>query len=345
MPIRNAAVVCRHGVIHDAGPAVPILRKYPYHQVHSIQNAVLMPGLINSHAHLELPPLLEAIRGRTFPNWVLNLIFAKKKLLREHYVQAASTNIDTLIKTGTTTVGDICTHGVSPTLLERSGIRAVVFHEIISMAATVTSSKFIVSCLNNQPYAIIQNGISPHSPYTVSESVLRQLIMLLKKRTVKLSMHIAESKDEISLLQGRRSGLQGLYRFAGWDLNLAPRGKSSFEYLQRIGFLSPALLAVHAVHVTDEDILRIKRSKVSVAHCPRSNKETRVGRMPLKKFLDADIPVGLGTDSLASSPSLNMWDEMRYAYRIHRHDGITAMDVLTMATRSEEHTSELQSLS
>ena len=159
------------------------------------------------------------------------------------------------------------------------------------------------------------HGLSPHSPYTVSEPALRSIRGLMQRKDIRLAMHIAESKDEIRLLQGKKSGFEKLYHLAGWDLSWAPRGNSSFEYLQRIGFLSPNLLAVHAVQVTDKDIELIKKSKVSVAHCPRSNKETHVGRMPLKKFLDAGITVGLGTDSLASSPSLNMWDEMRYAYK------------------------------
>src|SRR5512143_4151231 len=145
-------------------------------------------------------------------------------------------------------------------------------------------------------------------------------------------MHVAESKDEIRLLQRKKSGMEKLYQFAKWEPAWAPIGTSPFGYLERIGFLSSNLLAVHAVQVTDKDIELIKKSNVSVAHCPRSNKELGVGRMPLKKFLDAGITVGLGTDSLASSPSLNMWDEMRYAYRIHRSDGITVEDIFTIAT-------------
>ncbi len=91
-------------------------------------------------------------------------------------------------------------------------------------------------------------------------------------------MHIAESKDEINLLQRYKSDLENLYRFAQWDLDEAPRGKSPFDYLERIGFLSSRLLAVHAVHVTGKDIELIKKSKVSIAHCPRSNKEIGVGQ-------------------------------------------------------------------
>jgi len=178
----------------------------------------------------------------------------------------------------------------------------------------------------------MRSGLSPHSPYTVSEPVLRAVRRFSLEKDIRLAMHIAESKDETRLLQGKKSGLWELYRLAEWDISRAPTAASSFEYLRRIGILSPALLAVHAVQATVRDIALIKKSGVSVAHCPRSNKETGVGRMPLKKFLDAGITVGLGTDSLASSTSLNMWDEMRYAYNIHRRDGVTPRDIFMLAT-------------
>jgi 5-methylthioadenosine/S-adenosylhomocysteine deaminase len=145
-------------------------------------------------------------------------------------------------------------------------------------------------------------------------------------------MHIAESQDEVRLLQRKKSGLEELYRLAGWDIGWAPHGDSSIEYLKGIDFLSPNLLAVHAVQVTGNDLDCIRKANVSIAHCPRSNKETGVGKMPLKMFLDAGIIVGLGTDSLASSPTLSLWDEMRYAYQIHRRDGVSAEDIFKLAT-------------
>lgn len=145
-------------------------------------------------------------------------------------------------------------------------------------------------------------------------------------------MHVAESQDEIRLLQRKKNGLEKLYQAAGWDIAWAPEADSPFDYLHRLGLLSRNFLAVHAVQATDRDISLMKKSRTPVAHCPRSNKETGVGKMALKKFLDAGITIGLGTDSLASSPSLNLWDEMRYALRVHKNSGISAWDIFTMAT-------------
>jgi len=329
-PIDNGAIALNHGAILSVGPANQIMHAYSGHRVHRIENAVLLPGLINLHTHLELPNLLHRIRTKTFPEWILNVIQAKKGLNNQAYLRSTMENINMLIHTGTTTVGEICTHGVSPSLLKQSGLRTMLYHEIIEMDPSVVRLHF--SSLLSRPSSVIQSGLSPHTPYTVSEAALRAINQFSRKKDIRLAMHIAESKDENKLLQRKKSGLERLYRFANWDLAWAPMGSSSIEYLNRIGFLSPDLLAVHAVQVTDKDIELISKSNVSVAHCPRSNKELSVGRMPLKKFLAAGINVGLGTDSLASVPTLSMWDEMRYAYRIHRRDGISAEDIFRIAT-------------
>jgi cytosine/adenosine deaminase-related metal-dependent hydrolase len=290
-----------------------------------------MPGLINVHTHLELPPLLDAIRAKTFPDWVLNLIQVKKELDHTGYAIAAKQNVRSLILSGTTTVGEICTHGVSPGVLTQSGLRAIIYKEIINMNPSSLVPR--PSSLVSRPLSgLIQTGISPHAPHTVSETALLQIKKIALQKKIRLCMHVAESKDEIRLFQGKKSGFEKLYRVAGWDTAWAPSADSPFKYLHRLGLLDPNFLAVHSVQVTDKDISLIKGSRVSVAHCPRSNSETGVGKMPLKKFLDAGVAVGLGTDSLASSPSLNLWDEMRHAYRIHRFTGVTARDIVKLAT-------------
>ena len=328
--IDNGAVAINKGTILAAGAADKIKERFSGHRIYRLRNAVLLPGLVNLHTHLELPPILDAIRAKSFPDWVLNLIQAKKTLTPDDYAAAVKTNLVALVHTGTTSIAEICTHGESPALLEKTGLRATIFHEIISMNSVRPFTS--LSSLSPHPSSLIHHGFSPHTPYTVSEAVFRQIKKSAQAKHLRLCMHVAESKEELRLLQRKKSGLEKLYQLAGWDLSLAPKGSSSFEYLNRIRLLSPNLLAVHAVQVTDNDIKLIEKSETSVAHCPRSNKETGVGRMPLKKFLNAGITVGLGTDSLASVPSLNMWDEMRYALRIHRRDGVTAKDIFKLAT-------------
>jgi 5-methylthioadenosine/S-adenosylhomocysteine deaminase len=346
-PIKSGAIVIIRDRIAAVGPADRIIKHYPKHRLYRFENTVLMPGLVNLHTHLELPRLLDAVRAPAFPDWVLNLVRAKKDLTANDYASTAAQNIKTLIRSGTTTVGEICTHGASPELLKRSGLRAVIYHEMISMdpsspahlwtKATVlplSQDADMVGLLHiSRPLSsLVQTGLSPHAPYTVSKATLIRIKEVSRKKDLRLAMHVAESRNEIRLLQGKKSGFEKLYRAAGWDPAWAPSADSSIHYLHGLGLLGKNFLAVHAVHATDSDILLIRKTRASVAHCPRSNRETHVGKMSLRKFIDAGITVGLGTDSLASSPSLNMWDEMRYAYRVHRRDGVSALTVFTLAT-------------
>jgi cytosine/adenosine deaminase-related metal-dependent hydrolase len=329
-PINNGAVVFSRETILAIGPTEKIIRQYPGHRILHLKNSILLPGLVNVHTHLELPPILDLIRARTYADWVLNLIKTKRVLGNNDYALAARQNIKTLIRTGATTVADICTHNVSPALLRQSKMRALIYREVIAMDPSSLVPR--LSSLVSRPSSLVRHGISPHAPHTVSEQVLRKLKDMSIRKKLRLCMHVAESRDEIKLLQGKKSGLDSLYNTAGWDKTWAPSADSPFEYLHRLGLLNPHLLAVHAAQATDKDISLIRKSRVPIAHCPRSNKELGGGRMPLKRLLDAGITVGLGTDSLASSPNLSMWDEMRYAYRIHQRDGVTPKDIFSLAT-------------
>lgn len=331
-PVNEWAVVIKKGTIQAVGPFQQITRQFIRHRIYRIKNAVLMPGLVNVHTHIELSELLGTIRSKTFSEWILKLIKAKKGLTLEDYTSTTEKNLNTIIQTGTTTIGEICTHRVSPALIRKSALRAVVFQEIIKMGSGIGVQSSGMRLSLGADSLLMKFGLSPHASYTVSEPSLRDITMLANRRNLRIAMHVAESRDETRLLRGKKSGLENLYRLAGWDLDWAPQGASSIEYLNRIGILSPNLIAVHAVQISDRDIALIKKSGVSVAHCPRSNKNTGVGRMPLKKILDAGITVGLGTDSLASSPSLSMWEEMQFAHNIHRRDGITAKDIFRLAT-------------
>jgi len=328
--IIDGAIVIRSGKIVAVGRSGLVTRSNPGHRIIRLEHSVLMAGLVNIHAHLELPPLLDRIRAMNYTQWVLNLLKAKKGLTQDDYASAAKANVNAILAAGTTTIADICTHNASPAVLARSGLRALIYHELISMDR---ESRVPVVPRTGRPTSpLVRYGISPHSPHTISETALKAAQRKALKTGMSICMHVAETKDELNLLKGKASGLDNLYAAARWDTAWAPRARSSFEYLRRIGILGPRFLAVHVVHVDDADIAVIKRSGACIAHCPRSNRALGVGKMRLASFLKAGIPVGLGTDSLASVPSLNLWDEMRFAYRSHRSSGISPAVILHLAT-------------
>jgi len=329
-PKKKWAILIKNGRILTTGPAESLQRSFSRNKVVDLHEAIVMPGLVNVHTHLEIPSLHEKIAAGTYSSWVLNLLKIKRSLSQRDYRTAATENIRSLLESGTTTIGEISTHRTSPKLLAESGLRAHVFQEIISMdPAKGTPSP---ASLLQRDRSLIRFVLSPHSPHTVSEQALGVIRDLQERKHFRLSMHAAETKAEGRLLRREKGDLDRLYSAAGWRREWSPEAPSSIALLGRIGILGPSLLLVHAVDVSDKDIAMIKRSDTAVSHCPRSNHSLHVGTMPLKKMLDAGIPVGLGTDSLASVPTLNLWDEMRFAYNLHRKNGISPQDILYLAT-------------
>ena len=195
VPIENGAIAVRYGKILAVGPASSVIRKFSSHKILVLKNAILMPGLINLHTHLELPPLLARIRAGKFSEWILNLVAVKKGLHLKDYRNASRANIRTLVETGTTTVGEICTHGVSTTRL-RKRTAGSSFREIIQLeSGKGHGARRLIKPRPDSPS--VKYGFSPHTPYTVSESMLHVIARLAKKSNKRLAMHIAESKDEI----------------------------------------------------------------------------------------------------------------------------------------------------
>lgn len=329
-PLIHGAVVVQSGLIRAIGPVERILRRYPGHRTLTCMKSVVLPGLVNVHTHLELPPLRAGIRPTSYVDWVLNLIKSRSRWTKADHVRAADMNIISLLHTGTTTVGEICTYGCSPALIKRYGMRSVIFHEVVSMEPE--SFKPASSAWKFRSTRLVQHGLSPHSVHTVSESALSGLRDRVRKRGMPLCMHVAETAAEGDLLRRSASSLDRLYAAVGWKRDWAPQGRSSIAYLGRMGVLNDRFLAVHAVHTDGRDRALIKETHTAVAHCPRSNRALQAGVFPLRKFLSAGITVGLGTDSLASVASLSLWDEMRAALRMHRKAGVSARQLLELAT-------------
>jgi cytosine/adenosine deaminase-related metal-dependent hydrolase len=160
-------------------------------------------------------------------------------------------------------------------------------------------------------------GLGIHAPYSTHPNLWQRLVEYARKEALPVSIHVAESHDEHEYLtRGAGAFADGFYQ----GLKLPPipvPGKSPIAYLEDLGALELQPLLAHAVHVSDDDIRRIKASGASVVHCPRSNLRLRCGRMPLEKYLAQGVPVYLGTDSLSSSPSLDVFDELEVAAALH----------------------------
>jgi cytosine/adenosine deaminase-related metal-dependent hydrolase len=172
------------------------------------------------------------------------------------------------------------------------------------------------------PSSSIQAGLSLHAPYTCHPELLKKGAAWCKDENLPLCIHVSESPAETMLIQrarvqaftGQRAGTAKLAKLLTPFL---PRWRP-IAYLDFLGVLAARPILVHCIHLTNAEIRLIAASGSMVVHCPRSNERLSCGRMPLERFLSAAIPVYIGTDSRASSPSLDIHEEAEFAKRIHR---------------------------
>jgi cytosine/adenosine deaminase-related metal-dependent hydrolase len=169
-----------------------------------------------------------------------------------------------------------------------------------------------------RPGPAVEVGISPHAPYTVSARLYREAARFARRAGLRLATHVAESQAEVELLLRGTSAISRVYKAAHlWAAGRwIPPGVSPVQYVAQAGALGPETLVIHAVQVDAFDIATLAASGAAVAHCPRSNRRLRCGAAPVAEYVAAGIPVGLGTDSLASNDSLDMFVEMRSALQV-----------------------------
>jgi 5-methylthioadenosine/S-adenosylhomocysteine deaminase len=174
----------------------------------------------------------------------------------------------------------------------------------------------------------VRIGVSPHAPYTVSGDVYAACVEL----GVPVMTHISESRAETEWLL---AGAGPMAAFA--HLLVEPAGTTGTRLLAERGLLGPHLVAAHCVEVDEEEIGLLAATRTGVAHCPRSNGFLGCGFAPATALRATGVPLGLGTDSPASAPSFDMFEELRCAVataraRERRADVLTAAEALEVAT-------------
>jgi cytosine/adenosine deaminase-related metal-dependent hydrolase len=158
-------------------------------------------------------------------------------------------------------------------------------------------------------------GLTLHTAYTVHPALWKKGLDYARREALPLCIHVAESQAEYDYLTHNKGAMAEQREMTG--VAFPTPMKTPIKYLEDLGALNSKPLLIHGVEVDDDDIRRIKNSGSSVVHCPRSNHRLHCRRMPLESYLAQGVPVYLGTDSLASSPSLNVWDDVEFAVKLH----------------------------
>ena len=292
--------------------------------------AVILPGFVNAHTHLEYAVYAGFGDGLDFPTWIALHIERKQRIELGDMEAVARLGAFECLRSGITTVGDCSFIGAAATACADTGLRGVIYLEVFGDTAAQIEDRFapmrerIAGSLSDD----VRVGISPHAPYTVGLDLYRACDEL----GLPIATHLAESESETQFL---RAGTGPWEAFADWLV--PPPGTTGIRMLEEAGLLGPHVLAAHCVQADEEEIGILAERDVAVAHCPRSNALLGCGVAPLRDLRDAGVRVCIATDSPASTPSFDMFDEMRAAVtaaraRERRPDALTASDALELAT-------------
>jgi cytosine/adenosine deaminase-related metal-dependent hydrolase len=340
-PVRDGWLSTRDGrIVQVAMPGQPP----PAGAVtRDLGSAVVLPGLINAHTHLELAWL----RGRvppaaTFIDWVEQLIAARSGWPEREddgrVMTAARAAAHDMRAAGTVAVGDISNSLVCVGALREAGLSGIVFHELLGFDQADGSRVDTTRGLRAQAAAIagprLAVSVSPHAPYSVSAELFRAIRHEVNGSGVHVtSVHVAESSSEVELLaDGSGPWPRALRRLGVFRDEWDPPRKTPVAYLDGLGLLDERTMVVHGVHLDDAALARLAAIGCTLVTCPRSNRWVGVGAPPVARFFASGVRVAVGTDSLASVDDLNIFEELREMRRLA--GSVPAGDLLRSATLS-----------
>ncbi len=301
--LKNAALVIKNGKILDLNSEETILKRYQSQNIIHKENHVLMPGLINSHTHLAMSLLKGVADDLPLMTWLKDNIWpAESAFVSKEFVKdGAELALLELIQGGVTCVNDMYFYAEETAkMIHQAGIRGFVSNSILNIPmpwAPTLEDCFLKAeqiCEQVKHYELVGATIAPHAPYTNDLNSLNTAKLLAEKFNTPIHMHVQETYSELQQ----------------HDLLYKER---PLETLNKLGLVSPRLMAVHMTQVSESDIELLKKSGGSVIHCPESNMKLASGACPVAQLLKNNINVALGTDGSASNNNLDLFGEMRSA--------------------------------
>jgi cytosine/adenosine deaminase-related metal-dependent hydrolase len=336
-PLADATVSVTGQRIAYVGPR----QSAPAGQDVHLGDALLLPGLVNAHTHLELTAMRGLLRGLDFVTWIRTLTRARAEVLTPAaMLDAARLGVAEGLLAGITTYADTSTSGVVLEALRDMGVRGIMFQEVFGPAPAQRESALAelqakVEALRPLETDLVRLGVSPHAPYTVHEDLLVDVAAYAMAAGLPVAIHLAESDAEIAFLREGEGPFADGLRLRG--IPVARRAHSPVHLLVELGVVLARPLLIHCVKIDESDTAFIAEHGCPVAHCPTSNAMLGHGTAPLRELIDAGATVGLGSDSAASNDRMDMLEEAHVARllqgaRLHRTDAVSSAEALMLAT-------------
>jgi aminodeoxyfutalosine deaminase len=319
------------------------LRRHLSGKASDLGDVLLLPGLVNAHCHLDythmaglIPPM------RSFTNWIRSITALKSEWNDTEFADSWRDGAQMLLQSGTTTVADVeALPGLLPAAWKDTPLRVLSFFEMIGIRRHRKARSILAETMAHiralgETETSGRVGLSPHAPYSTTPALLRLGNQTARRHNWRLVTHIAESADEFEMYTQAQGDLCDWLRRNTRDMSDCGHG-SPVEHLDRIGYLSPRLIAIHVNHLAPGDAARLSRRRVHVVHCPRSHHYFDHPPFPYSTLARAGVPISLGTDSLATvrtyhrqPVSLSLFDEMGLFAALH--PDVPASTIVRMVT-------------
>jgi aminodeoxyfutalosine deaminase len=318
-PIPRGGVLVEGGRIVAVGPADGLrerasgVTEYP---------GILLPGLVNAHAHLQYGPSFADLAGggQPFPDWLLTMTQRRLAMSDEGWRAEVAGSWAMAYASGTVAVADIVT-SVAALDVEIPGVRYLESVALASDAWPAERDRLAPLLAGHADF-----GLSPHTLYTIGTAILRGSIDLARQTKRRLHPHLAETADEDQFVR-RGSGPFATWPFAAELRDGAGEGRSPAEYLDSLGGLGADVHVAHGTHLGEADRALLRTRGTAVALCARSNAILGAGVPPVAALLREGGPIAVGTDSLASTPDLDLLAEARALAAAAAGQGYTEADL------------------
>ncbi len=313
--------------ITKIAPLNELLTLYPQAEViDTPPYSLAMPGLINSHVHLEFSANKTRLKYGKFLPWLHSVIEHRADLINNCSAPCMDEAVNTMLRSGITTFGAISSHGMDLESAAKAKQNVVFFNEVIGSQATMADALFAdFSQRLEASESIKRKGFHPaiaiHSPYSVHPALIKKAISLAQMRRYPLSAHYMESEAERQWLDENEGDFKPFFN----DLlqqNYAVNDAMGFLEL----FKQTPTLFTHVIHATEAEYQRLKSDGHTIIHCPISNRLLGNGALDLDALESHDVKWVCGTDGLSSNYDLNLFEEMKIALFMH-----TDSDLLELA--------------
>jgi aminodeoxyfutalosine deaminase len=307
--VDSSTIIQNAWVLAEAGKIKEVYTGKPKHTPKTFTDhgpGIIMPPLVNAHLHLELSALKNQLpMNQGFQTWVAALLEKRQTLGEEKLKQAAKQAITDLKNRGILYIGEISTLGITKELLQNSGLAGVFFQEYLGIKEPDQTN------IKKSPTLSI--SLAGHAPHTTAPPLLKKLKQQTLKRKLPFSIHVAESEAETEFISKKKGTWADFLTsrqidYKTWNIDSA----TPVEYLNSLGILDNRTIAVHLLHITNKDIDTIQKTGVRICLCPGSNQNLHQKLPDIEKIIKKGIEPALGTDSLASSDSLDIIDEMTF---------------------------------